>query len=541
MYEHYVGRLRRLTAAVLALSAIVLACATAGSGGIGDVKMTRYNVVLAGTMTEDGFALAGTPDATLGLVSAAGGTVVHDMSKQIGVLTVDSPSTVFDELIRSSPLVADAAEDFAWKAFPSYQEAVSTGALTVVTEDDPPCRPGSPGCPSPEPHMDIFEPLQWNMEMIRAPLAHAHPSGSAGVRSVEVGILDSGIDALHVDFVDTDGSNVDCLPPRAADFTATVGGIPGTCTDNQFHGTHVAGIVAARANGVGVVGVAPNVQLIPVKVCNTAGYCFASSTAAGITHAGDQHFEVINMSFFVDDTFPLNSTEFKCSSDPVQRTFRQMNERAIQYARNRGVVPVAALGNSNNDLAHPPEPYENECDVVPAETQGVIGTMALGPTSEKAYYSNYGNFAVDLAAPGGNSDNPEGELPGPCGTQILSTIPGAWGCFQGTSMASPHAAGLAALIVSRWGRLGNDAGTPDVVMRPQDVESDLQATAIDLVHPFNRSLNGYDQCFGHGRIDALRAVLRETDSERQPVVTDQDSPSGCPTFNTDEPANPPND
>jgi lantibiotic leader peptide-processing serine protease len=71
-------------------------------------------------------------------------------------------------------------------------------------------------------------------------------------------------------------------------------------------------------------------------------------------------------------------------NDPIQRTFRKANERAIQYARNQGVVPVAALGNSDNDLAHPPEPYENDCDVVPAETEGVIGTMSVGPSSEKA-------------------------------------------------------------------------------------------------------------------------------------------------------------
>jgi hypothetical protein len=78
-------------------------------------------------------------------------------------------------------------------------------------------------------------------------------------------------------------------------------------------------------------------------------------------------------------------------------------------------------------------------------------------------------------------------------------------------------------------------------MRPQDVESDLQSSAIDLVHPFDRSLQGYDHCFAHGLIDALRAVLRDTDDEDHAVITDQDSPSGCPTYNVDEPDNPPND
>jgi subtilisin family serine protease len=280
-----------------------------------------------------------------------------------------------------------------------------------------------------------------------------------------------------------------------------------------------------------VVGVAPNVELIPVKVCDIAGFCYSNSTAAGITYAGDKKFEVINMSFFVDDDFFLASTEFKCMSDPEQRPFRMANERAINYARTRGVVPVAALGNSNTDLADP-EPDTNECEVVPAETQGVIGTMALGPSSEKAYYSSFGVGATDVGAPGGNSRNPRGEIPGPCGTQVLSTIPGdIWGCFQGTSMASPHAAGVAALIVSQFGRIGTDAGETDVVMRPQQVEDYLQGTAIDLVHPFDNSLNGYDACFGHGRVDAVKTVLHSTSRETfDQFESTEESPFGCPTF-----------
>jgi subtilisin family serine protease len=275
------------------------------------------------------------------------------------------------------------------------------------------------------------------------------------------------------------------------------------------------------------------VTLIPVKVCNTPGFCFASSTAAGITHAGDQKFEVINMSFFVDDAFPTGSTEFKCNSDPAQRVFRHINERAIRYARNQGVVPVAALGNSDANLADPPEPNENECDVVPAETEGVVGTMALGPTSEKAYYSSYGVGATDVAAPGGNSRNDFGETPGPCGTQVISTIPlNLWGCFQGTSMASPHAAGVAALIVSQFGRIGTDAGEPDVVMRPQAVEDYLQSTTIDLYTgpPFSQreALKGYDGCFGNGRIDALKAVTHDTTVVRHLVEAPLDEE--CPSF-----------
>jgi subtilisin family serine protease len=485
---------KRLKALLLVAGAALLLVPLGGTASA-STELTRYVVVLAGTETTDGFALAGTREAALGLVATAGGTVAVDLSQQIGVLIVDSPNALFDETLRASPLVAEAGEDFKWKAFPSRDEVLAQGTAVESV-------PGG----GPDQTIDPLESQQWSMIQIRAPEAHAIQAGS---RLVEVGILDTGIDGAHADFVDTDGSNVDCVKGR--DFIPLGPGVgnPNPCIDNNFHGTHVAGIVAARANNHGVVGVAPNVTLIPVKVCDTAGFCYSSSSAAGITYAGDAKFEVINMSYFVDDDDLLESTMYKCMSDPVQRAFRKANERAIQYARNQGVVPVAALGNSDDDLAHPPEPFENECDVVPAETQGVIGTSALGPVKEKAFYSNYGFGMNDVAAPGGDPDDP----PFSCQHEVLSTFPGnIWFCISGTSMASPHAAGVAALIVSQFGRVGTDAGETDVVMRPQEVENYLQSTTID------QGLPGYDECFGNGRVDALRAVQHDTSRLYDPTA-----------------------
>jgi subtilisin family serine protease len=311
-------------------------------------------------------------------------------------------------------------------------------------------------------------------------------------------VLDSGIDGRHIDFLKGGVSNVDCARGRNSIAFVPTGpgaGTPDVCSDNQFHGTHVAGTIAARANGLGIVGVAPNVTLVPVKVCDTSGYCYASAVVDGITYAGDREFDVINMSFFVDDNEFQESTESKCMDDPVQRSFRKAVERAIQYARNQGVTPVAALGNSDEDLAHPSEPNENNCDVVPAETEGVIGTAALGNQKQKASYSNYGTGATDVTAPGGTAN-------GDCTTGVPSTFPAStYGCISGTSMASPHAAGVAALIVSQFGTLGADG---DVKMSPTKVEQYLQGTAVD------QGLPGYDECFGNGRIDALRAVTHDT-------------------------------
>ena len=199
------------------------------------------------------------------------------------------------------------------------------------------------------------------------------------------------------------------------------------------------------------------------------------------------------MSFFVDDDVYQESTEFKCDSDPQQRTFKKTIERAMKYARGKGVTLVAAAGNSNLDLAA----LEEGCDVVPATSPGVIAVTALTAAGTKASYSNYGTGFADVAAPGGASTgwcSNTGLNPG-----VLSTIPGGWGCISGTSMASPHAAGVAALIVSQFGKLGKNG---DVEMSPGAVEDRLKATAADIGAP------GYDQYYGYGRIDALNAVKK---------------------------------
>jgi subtilisin family serine protease len=139
----------------------------------------------------------------------------------------------------------------------------------------------------------------------------------------------------------------------------------------------------------------------------------------------------------------------------------------------------------------------------------VIGTMALGPNKQKASYSSYGTGGVDVAAPGGAGQN------GNCTNTVLSSIPGGWGCFQGTSMASPHAAGVVALIVSQFGKLSGG----DVKLSPGSAESHLLSTVVD------QGLPGYDECFGHGRIDALRAVSNDTSS-----LYDATAPF-CPEYN----------
>ena len=478
------------TALVAAGSLLVLGTSATAAPASSSTGSSRYLVALEGTQTGDGFTAAGTAASVHALLASAGATVETDLTRQIGVLVVSAPdSSVVGTLARSN-LVDEVGAEWRWRGLPDAT------AVTPVA-----ARPGKGD--APEQTADPLEPLQWDMAQIHAPQAHDR---QAGRRSVAVGILDSGIDGRHPDFVvDGGGTNVDCARGHnSVGFLPSGPGVgnPDPCTDNQFHGTHVAGTVAAQANGVGMVGVAPNVSLVPVKVCDASGFCYASAVVDGITYSGDQQLDVINMSFFVDDNEFQESTEFKCTSDPTQRSFKEAVQRALTYARGQGVTPVAALGNSDQDLANPKDdagnPIDNECEVVPAESVGVIGTASLGAKSEKARHSNYGYGPTDVTAPGGNGST------GDCRTTILSTLPGgAYGCIQGTSMASPHAAGVAALIVSQFGKVRADG---DMRMSPDAVQSIVQGTVVDI------GLRGYDECFGNGRIDAARAVAKDTSS-----------------------------
>ncbi|MPZ23814.1 MAG: S8 family serine peptidase [Dehalococcoidia bacterium] len=311
------------------IAAVAVACwlaaSTADTGnarGVGADSPRTYIVVFDGTTNRAGaFEIGGNyrdnQRPALESVRQAGGDVQADLLRQVGAVIATSDDPSFGDRLGRSALVGDVIEDFTWPHVLGFDSARAAGLITVQNEV------GAAAGAAPQP--DPMQRQQWSMRQIRAPAAHAIQIGR---RLVRVGILDSGIDSRHPDFNGPRGRNVNVRLGR--DYTA----FNDPSRDSSYHGTHVAGIVAAQINDIGVVGVAPNVTLVPITVCND--FCFAAAVVQGITYAGDIGLDVINMSFFVDDAPPGGSTEFKCLDDPQQARYRRLVQRGQLRARAGG-------------------------------------------------------------------------------------------------------------------------------------------------------------------------------------------------------------
>jgi subtilisin family serine protease len=297
----------------------------------------------------------------------------------------------------------------------------------------------------------------------------------------------------------------------------------------------VASTIGSPINGIGIAGVAPDVTLVNLRAGQDSGYFFLQSSVDALTYAGDNGIDVVNMSYYVDPWLfnCVDPREDTSAADLLeQQTIVEAMQRALDYARGNGVTLVAAAGNGASDYtkvlsdASSPdfvgEPGEvaytrdlldpASCISMPGEGEGVISVSSTGQSDRKSYYSNYGNGYVDVAAPGGDVyDNAEGTRQYPGG--ILAAYPAAlaesegaidengdvivpWAVqscdatgetcayyqyLQGTSMASPHAAGVASLIVGAYGK--HDAAHGGKTLSPATVEAMLAQTATDTACP----------------------------------------------------------
>ena len=419
----------------------------------------------AGTRAYLVITAPGDTTAVRNAVAANGGSVFSSFDA-IGVVVAHSTSASFATTMRGVAGV---------------QKVGATRTSDVPADAYNPALPANPA----QSAAPTTEPVRSDMTQIKADQAWAVNPGSA---TVKVGILDTGVDDQHQDLAPNFNAadSVSCAYGKA-DTRA------GAWRDVDQHGTHVAGTVAAAKNGKGAIGVAPGVKISSVRIAEPGSTLFfAENTICGLVWAGDHGFKVTNNSYYTDPW------QFNCPNNLDQAAILEGVGRAQAYADGKGSLQVAAAGNSNVDLANKTtdssspndstpvsRTITNDCLDIPAELPGVVTVAANGTSgTSKASFSNYGRDVIEVSAPG---------------ESVYSTVPGGkYSSLSGTSMASPHVAGVAALLAS-----ANPAYTP------ADLRAKLGEHATDLACPSDARCTGTtakNSFFGEGRVDALKAV-----------------------------------
>jgi subtilisin family serine protease len=433
---------------------------------VGD--QTQYLVEFDGDSTPKGFEKA---------ITQAGGSV-QEIYEDVGLASVLSSRSDFEQKAGKIPGVQSVVEDRVVNWFSS------DGMRAMPVKGANNTQVGRPNF--------TYSPMQWGMKAIQAPEAWAE--GATG-KGVTVAVLDSGIDTTHSEFAGR-------IHWASRSFIKNDGpdGKVNSLMDLRGHGTHVAGIIAAAADGKGVTGVAPHARILALKVNDYRGESNFDQVIKGIVYAASLGADVINMSF---------GARFLPGDKAGEQLNRKM-QKAVRFAFRRGAVVVSSVGNERTDYDTIPDKR------IPAMLEHNIGVSATGPTgfaadgslenvdAFAAFFSNSGKRIVDLSAPGG------GVILTPTGISPAGLIYSTWSNYAveqvvegmpfqpapyfmmgGTSMAAPHVAGVAALVISKRGQLR---------AQPKQVVETLFDTADDLGEA------GFDAKFGEGRVNAFKAV-----------------------------------
>jgi len=471
------------------------------------------------------FNQSGLPANLDKMVAAAGGTITVRVP-EVGGVSVESanPNFVADMSANNTVRAVDVAA-IASVGPTSGPEAFDT-QITDANNN------GGTASPTGSDTQVMPDPLgyeQWDKKKLNATTTGSY-AVQPGRKDVRVFVIDTGADQFHPDVA----PNLSPQEPlgESKSFVPSEPSIQ----DFNGHGTWTISAVGAPINGIGISGVAPGVTLVAGKVLAGSGSGEFIFTSQALVYAGLKKFDIVSASLggFINKAGNADHADYI------------LLQRATQFARSNGVLPLASAGNNGFNLND--GDFFRSFITAPAEVAGWVTVSATGYPDDKSFYSNYGG-AIDVSAPGGSTRNYTG-VPGSatCPHGSLCRLIGAWsstasrppsdptevctgpggtppcalyGYVQGTSMAAPNAAGVAALIISQYGDFSPRNGNKPH-MSPTSVESILQITANNQPCPEPNTVvqgpgflfptatchggAGQNSFFGKGIVDALKAV-----------------------------------